>query len=203
MKHPEFEKLIARFESSLPKDEAEEIVRHLSGCAKCAAQNRKLSDFYSYANADQSEAVPQATTARLLSIFRAKKRRPAKQRAFSLKLLAKLVFDDWETAFSERYAATGDNRQLLFRADGFELDLRLNFDGGKCQLSGQVFPDCGAAATAEIFSTVASETVRINEYCEFSFSPLAEGIYNVRLTLAETVIEIENLSLELNPPLNR
>lgn len=202
MKHPEFEKLIGKFENSLAKDEAEEISQHLFECEKCAAQARKLSDFYSYARAEKNEEVPQATTARLLNIFRAKKAFGAKRRRFSIKLLAQLVFDDWETALSERYAAA-DSRQLLFRADGFELDLRLNFYGGKCRLSGQVFPGCGESATVEIFSETTSETIALNEYCEFSFSPLAEGVYGVRFVFGENVVEIENLSLELDSSLDR
>lgn len=198
MKHPEFEKLIGKFEDSLPKREAEEISRHLIECEQCAAEARKLSDFYSYIKADKSEEVPQATTAKLLNIFRGKKTATAKKRTFSIKLLAKLVFDDWETALSERYAAA-DNRQLLFRADKFELDLRLVFFGGKCLLSGQVFPDCGESATVEILSENTRETVSLNDYCEFTFSPLEEGIYKIRFSFAEIAIEIENLSLELNP----
>lgn len=198
MKHIEFEKLVNNFEGLLSFYEAEELSQHLIECGQCASEAEKLKDFFAYVKADKTEQVSQATTARLLNIFRAKKNVAAQSSSFSKRLFAKLVFDDWQTALSERYAA-GDSRQLLFQADEFEFDLRLNFYDGKCQLTGQIFPDCGESSSVEIFSENASEKVLLNDYCEFSFSPLKEGIYSIRFSLGETIIEIENLSLELQP----
>jgi len=198
MKHIEFEKLITNFEGLLRDSETEEIARHLTECEKCAAEAGKLENFFAYVKADKSEQVSQATTARLLNIFQAKKFVAAEKQSWSQRLFAKLVFDDWQTALNERYAAS-DSRQLLYRAAGFELDLRLNFYDGKCQLSGQIFPDCGKNSIVEIFSDKSSEKVLLNDYCEFSFPFLNEGIYNLRFSLNETVIEIENFSLELQP----
>ena len=196
MKHTDFEKLINSFEGSLPDTDVEEIAQHLSECDKCAAEARKLEDFFAYVKADKTEQVSQATTARLLSIFRAKK--PITERSFTQRLLARLVFDDWQMALNERYAAS-DFRQLLYRAEGFELDLRLNFFDGKCQLTGQIFPSCGEPSSVEISSEKTSEKVSLNDYCEFTFSPLNEGIYSIRFSIDETIIEIESISLELQP----
>ncbi|MGC2238385.1 MAG: hypothetical protein WA584_19680 [Pyrinomonadaceae bacterium] len=195
MKHPEFEKLVKSFEGLLPMSEEQEISSHLRVCALCGAQARKLESFFGYVNAGKTAPVSQADTARLLNVFkRPEKSISATGESFVERLLAGLVFDDWQTALSERFVAD-DSRHLLYRAGQFEIDLRLHFADGKCRLSGQVFPDCGKQASAEIFSENASEKVFLNDYCEFVFPPVAEGTYDFRIDSNGKLIEIENLSL--------
>lgn len=195
MKHPEFEKLVRSFEGLLSISEEQEISSHLRACALCGAQARKLESFFGYASADKHEPVSQADTARLLNIFRPEKSASSSENeSFVERLLANLVFDDWQTALGERFVAD-DSRQLLYRAGQFEIDLRLHFADGKCVVSGQVFPDCGKLGSAEIFSETTSEKVFLNDYCEFVFPPFQEGIYNFRIDSSGKLIEIENLSL--------
>lgn len=194
MKHIEFEKLVNNFEGSLPLAEMQEIAGHLSECAECSGQAAKLESFFGYANADQKEAVPQPTTAGLLNVFKPSKASPAEKPSLVKRLFASLIFDDWQTALNERFVA-GDSRQLLYRAEDFELDLRLTFASGKCRLSGQVFPNCEQSAFAEISSEEIRERAFLNDYCEFSFPPLTEGIYKFRLVSGGAVVEIENLFL--------
>jgi len=194
MKHLKFEKLVNNFEGSLSLAEEQEVSNHLRACMECGALGAKLENFFRYVSADKNGEVSQADTARLLNIFQP--RQPARGEGESTvkKLLAALVFDDWQAALQERLALS-DARHLLYRAAPFEVDLRLNFSGGNCQVSGQVFPDCTLSATAEIFSAETSEMIFLNDYGEFVFPPLKEGVYKFRLNSGETVIEIENLSL--------
>jgi hypothetical protein len=195
MKHPEFEKLVKSFEGLLPVSEEQEISSHLRVCAACGAQARKLESFFGYVNTGRkNEQVSQADTARLLNVFKPGKSISAKSESFIRRLFANLVFDDWQTAVSERFVSD-DSRHLLYRAEQFEIDLRLHFADGKCLVSGQVFPDCGKIASAEIFSEDTSEKVFLNDYCEFVFPPVGEGIYNFRINSDGNLIEIENLSI--------
>jgi hypothetical protein len=195
MKHLEFEKLVKNFEGLLPLAEEQKISGHLRKCAECAALAAKLESFFDYVQkSGQNEQVSQADTARLLNIFKPPKV-VSPPPSFGQRLLAGLVFDDWQTALGERFAAA-DSRNLLYRAGEFEIDLRLLFTGGKCLLSGQVFPACRQPASAEIFSgEVVREKVFLNDYCEFVFPPLKEGIYSFRFESGGNIIEIENLSL--------
>ncbi|HSK70481.1 MAG TPA: hypothetical protein VK892_02210 [Pyrinomonadaceae bacterium] len=194
MKHIEFEKLVNNFENRLSLAEREEVSEHLRVCAECAASAAKLEDFFSYVQADKDAQVSQADTARLLNIFKPGKTVSAERESFGKRLLASLVFDDWRTAVQERFAAT-DSRNLLYRAGRFEIDLRLQFTGDKCQVSGQIFPDCSQPTAAEIFSEETSEKAFLNNYCEFVFPPLKAGIYNFRINSDGEIIEIENLPL--------
>ena len=194
MKHIEFEKLVNNFEGLLSITEEQEVSEHLRGCAICSAQARKLNNLFSYVQTVKSEQVSQADTARLLNIFKPPKTVSAPVNSFGKRLLASLVFDDWQMAVQERFAAT-DSRHLLYRAEQFEVDLRLNFVAGKCQVSGQIFPDCEKPATVELFSEETSEKIFLNEYYEFVFSPVKEGVYNFRINSNGIIVEIENLSL--------
>ena len=182
------------FEGLLSLADEQEVIEHLDNCAECAALGEKLEDFFSYVNNAPYQQATQSDTARLLNIFKPKKNVPAKNKSISERLFANLIFDDWQMTLNERYAAT-DTRHLLYKADRFEIDLRLHFFGGKCQVSGQIFPDCDKAATAEIYSEEMSEKIFLNNYCEFVFSPLKEGIYNFRINSKDKTFEIENLSL--------
>ena len=203
MKHTEFEKLVKRFEGSLSLSEERETAEHLGECADCRVLAQKLEAFFHYAADGQTARVSQADTARLLNIFQPQSARKisARGESFVERLVASLVFDDWQTALNERFVPTGaDTRHLLYRAGELEIDMRFEFDGGgggggKCRVSGQIFPDCGERASAEIFSETASETVFLNEYCEFVFPPVAEGVYHFRFNLAGKTIEIEDISL--------
>lgn len=194
MKHLKFEKLVNNFEGSLSLAEEREVSGHLRACAECAGLAAKLENFFRYVSADKNREVSQADTARLLNIFKPRKIISAEGESTVKKLLAALVFDDWQMALQERLAMS-DSRHLLYRAAPFEVDLRLHFAGGSCQVSGQVFPDCTSSATAEFFSAEASEKVFLNDCGEFVFPPLKEGIYNFRINTGGTTIEIENLSL--------
>lgn len=194
MKHLKFEKLVNNFEGSLSLAEEREVASHLRECGECGALAARLENFFRYASADKNASVSPADTARLLNIFKPRNAPRAPSESIIKKLLAALVFDDWQTALQERLAMS-DARHLLYRADQFEVDLRLHFSGGICQVSGQVFPDCASSATAEIFSAGTSEKIFLNDYGEFVFPPLKEGVYNFRLNSGGTTIEIENLSL--------
>lgn len=193
MRHIEFEKLLKKFEGLLAESESREISAHLAECRDCAAQSAKLEKFFSYANDKPQEEVGQAVTARLLNIFQPKKTIETQKESFGKRLLAVLAFDDWQTALNERFTFS-DMRQLLYKAENYDIDLRLNFIGDKCQLSGQILPNC-EGATIEIISEDVREKVELNENCEFIFPLVSQNIYDLRIHFKDFFIEIPNFSL--------
>ncbi|HQU81873.1 MAG TPA: hypothetical protein PKY59_02035 [Pyrinomonadaceae bacterium] len=195
MKHIEFEKLLAKFDGLLADDESREIAAHLGECQDCTAQAAKLEKFFAYTN-EAHEEVGQAVTARLLNIFQPKKTFQPIKESFAKKIFAILAFDDWQTALNERFTFS-DTRQLLYKADEYDIDLRLNFIGDKCQLSGQILPDC-ENATLELIASKSKEIIEIaetSEFCEFSFSIVSKDIYDLRIYLKDFFIEISDISL--------
>lgn len=193
-RHIKFEKLVQRAEGFLPFDELQTVEKHLSECDACALQMRRLDNFFQITAKNNFEKVPQFVTANLLNIYQKPQQKP--QRSGPLKrLLGLLVFDDWlpEFAVQERSASL-DTRQLLYRAERYEIDLRLNFSAGKCQVSGQIFPDC-SGGKINVFSENASVQTDLNEHCEFILPTVEEGVYSLQTETADEIIEIQNLSL--------
>ncbi len=195
MNHIEFEKIVKNVEGTLPLTENRIVEEHLSGCAECAAKAKKLNHFLAYVRADRSEKVPPALTANLLNIYQPKKIAPKKD-SFVSRILATLAFDDWQMALNERLVFS-DTRQFLYKTENIDIDLRLHFTDGKCQVSGQVFPNV-TNLHVEIFSDEFVEKVSLNRHSEFIFPALKQGIYGLRLNSDECLIEIAELSLVSN-----
>jgi hypothetical protein len=193
MKHIEFTKLIEKYEESLSSTDEKEISEHLSGCGECTIVSKKLGTFFDFAQSYRTEEIPQFLTANLLNIYQPSKLAPKKE-SFVKRFLGKLVFDDWQTALNERLFFS-DTRQLLYKVNDFDIDLRLQFINGKCLVSGQIFPDIEKNATVKIVSGNSQTEANLTENREFTFSPIAEGTYDLEITFDNIQIEIPKLSL--------
>ena len=196
MEHLDFEKLVEYSENLLSVSDKQEVLKHLQICTDCAIHAKKLEYFFSYSNKGNHEQVPQTVTANLLNIFQPKKN-DLKTETFGKRLLAILAFDDWQIALNERLVYS-DTRQLLYKTEKFDIDIRLQFAGGKCLLSGQVLPDC-KKGLVEIHSREFTEKADLDSYSEFAFAQVKEGIYDLRFNLDDTIVEIKNFSLLANP----
>lgn len=192
MDHLEFEALIKHFEGALEAAEEQQLVEHLATCAACAADARKLASFPGFVNLGKDEQVPQATTAHLLNIYK-RNTWPTKTESFARRFSAVLSFDDWQTALNERLIAS-ESRQLLYRAASFDIDLRFDFAGDVCRVSGQVFPT-PMLGTAQLFSESGGEKVSVNEFGEFVFPPIGIGNYSFEFNLDQVLIEIPDVSI--------
>lgn len=191
--HPEFADLVRSFEQSLSATELHKLELHLKECAECLNNMKKLKNFFALNETNMAEKVPPATTARLLNIFHPAKTAP--KSGIRKHLRGVLIFDDWrpEFALNERLLFS-DTRQMLFRAEQFEIDLRLNFVNEKCQVSGQIFPDC-ASGEVKIMGQDFTEKVSLNSFCEFAFPPVEEGIYDFSITINDNEIRLSRVSL--------
>ncbi len=192
MKHIEFEKLVDKFESGNAVHLTDDVAEHLGECTTCSSEFRRLAEFFAYVSPDGLEDVPQATTARILNIYN---RRPIAETQ-SIKRasgLGFLVFDDWATALNERYSGI-DSRQMLYRVDGYDVDLRIEFVANKCHLAGQVLPGIGNAAITLASQDISVHT-RLNEFGEFEFEPVEPGIYSLKISSDDESLMIEEVPL--------
>lgn len=189
--HIEFEKLVARTEGADVFDDVQ--TNHLADCRVCASRLRKLENFFSVAAENEFTKVPQFITANLLNVYR--KPIQGKKKSALKRIFGSMIFDDWlpEFAVQERSSFL-ETRQLLYRAERYEIDLRLNFVDGKCRVSGQIFPDC-AAGKINIFSEKGAAETELNEHCEFILPEIEEGLYNLQAEFPGEMIEIQNLPL--------
>jgi hypothetical protein len=193
MKHIEFAKLVEKFEGRLSNDEEREIADHIADCGDCDSESARLADFFAYANLEESESVPQAVTARILNIYQL---RPLPKQTTSDKPHGAgfLIFDDWTISLNERYSGL-DTRQMLFRINEYDIDLRFEFVGDMCRLTGQLFPEI-SGASVEIFSSSHSASAMLNEMGEFALDPLPQNIYDVRITGADEELFVKKIPLQ-------
>lgn len=193
MKHVEIETLINKFEGRLDASDEHEIAAHIADCSECAAESAKLADFFAYAEGHKTNDVPQAVTARILNIYQ---RNPVPQsnKTSIGSSIASLIFDDWQLALNERYSGL-DTRQLLYRAGDFEIDLRLELVGDMCRLTGQLFP-AHDGVTVMLSSDDLTATASLTEFGEFTFDLVPQGDYDVRITINNNVLNIENIPLK-------
>ena len=192
MKHIEIETLINKFEGRLAVGDEREIAAHIAECSECNSESAKLADFFAYVEPLPDANVPQAVTARILNLYQRKpvaNQSPANPRSSILSL----IFDDWQMALNERYSGL-DTRQMVYRSGDLEIDLRLEIVGDMCRLTGQVFPE-SAGAKAEIWSLSHSSTTVLNEFGEFAFEPVPQGVYDVRFMIDNEVLNIEKALL--------
>lgn len=193
MKHIDFAKLVERFEGSLRPEDVRLVDEHASNCRECSTSYRKLADIFAYTAPVESEAVPQATTARILNIYQ---RKPAQADAPQPERrgLATLLFDDWQMAVNERYSGI-ESRQLLFQVEEYQVDLRIEFSGEFGMVAGQIFPAI-ANATAELINSDRQITAEVSELGEFVFDAVPKGNYELRIASADSEIILEQVPIQ-------
>jgi hypothetical protein len=193
MKHIEFTKLIEKFEGSLTTGDDLEVAAHIETCGDCETEFRKLANLFAYTALTGGETVPQAVTARILNLYQ---RNPKVSEPVAAKSswLGSLIFDDWSMAVNERYSGL-DTRQMLFRVNGFDIDLRIELVGDKCRLAGQVFPEFNGAV-AQITSPENTVSVDLNEFGEFIFEPVSQGVYDLKISAGSEDLFLEKIPLK-------
>jgi hypothetical protein len=143
---------------------------------------------------DRSEDAPRDVIFSVVNMFRAA--RPA-QPSLTRRVLAALSFDSSQLtpAFGLRSGAPAATRQILYSAEGYDLDLRVTLNGGQATVSGQVLGvDC-AAASVTLENETASARAELNALCEFTLASVPPGVYTMRLKTGDLEIEIPQLEL--------
>jgi hypothetical protein len=114
--------------------------------------------------------------------------------ALRARLQAVLSFDSWATApLAAGLRSTGSaTRQLVFSAEGRDIDLRIAPSGSRFNVSGQVLgPDeRGAVALAPEQTTASVHEAPIDEFGEFRLANVMPGRYRLSLLLSQHEIEL-------------
>ncbi len=93
-------------------------------------------------------------------------------------------------------SAQAGPRQLVFSADGVDIDLRVVADGepGRAWLHGQVFAD-GEGGAVWIRGEAGSHSAAIDGFGEFRLGPLEAGDYQLGVERDDWVVELPGLAL--------
>ncbi|WP_088286902.1 hypothetical protein [Ideonella sp. A 288] len=142
------------------------------------------------------EAPPEHVVHQAFAIWRPRRQQaPSPLRRL---LLAALSFDSgWTPLGAAGVRATGGRtRQMLFTAEGLDIDLRIAPQpDGRFVLSGQVLgPDGGVALSLHVGDT--EQRLALDRQSEFRFEPAPAGDCRLVLHLADAEVELPPVVLE-------
>ena len=117
------------------------------------------------------------------------------------RIVAALSFDSFTSApaFGTRSGQT-ETRQLLFSAQGNDIDVHVSPQSEGWAISGQVLgaPIADIKDAAVLLQGASlSETAELNDLSEFSFPPVPPGSYKLNLRLGDVEVELPEIGLGL------
>jgi len=187
--HIPFARLVDLVEGRLSSAEQLDMREHLLACAACAEQNAWLERVIELMRTDTAEQPPAGVLASAKRLFRP----PAL--ATRQLLMATLQFDSARApAGLGRRAGAQAERQILFAASSYLLDLRIVPQGSLWLISGQLL---GAENGQQVELDGPAGTVQatLNHLSEFVLPPSPPGSYTLRLQLTELDITIPGLEI--------
>jgi hypothetical protein len=161
-----------------------------------------LSDAELLARLPDAAALPDAPTdwqQRALAAWRTAERPSLADtvQALRQRVLAVLSFDSWATApLATGLRSTGSTqaptRQLVFSAEGRDIDLRIAPSGARFTVSGQVLgpDDHGAVALSPEQASASVHEAPLDEFGEFRLTDVVAGRYRLSLLLSERELEL-------------
>jgi anti-sigma factor RsiW len=196
--HLPFARLADLAEGRLTGEDERAARAHVAECAACAEQSAQLAHLTSLMRADTSEDAPRDVLLGAVGLFRARRASREESPGLLRRIVAALTFDSSSLtpAFGVRSGLASPARQLLFSAGDFDVDLRLAAGGEGWTVSGQVLGPCdGGEVEVEGGAGAGLARASLNDLCEFTLPPVPEGVYTLRLRVAEVEVEIPELSL--------
>jgi hypothetical protein len=202
MKHPTFETLLDFLDNRLPKAQADQVTAHLAlPCAACQGEIDGMRDVLQLLGHERLSEPSPAAVRRAIRLFGRFYERPgADERP---RLIARLLFDDLLAPRAAAVRGIGNERQLLYGAEGFDIDLQIADEGNQesLRLLGQVMPPAddwsqvqgGLVRLAREDDAVTSATA--DELGTFAFNGLAPGDYELWLDLPRAKIWVPHVTL--------
>ncbi len=187
--HISFLKLADLVEGRLPAGECEEVMAHLAVCIRCANEMAQIENIIKLMETDKSENAPPYLVSRVMQIFRSKL--GTQHRAFAI---PRFDSKGLSPAFGVR---SGDPhaRQLLFRAETYDIDLRIEADGPVWVISGQVLGGGVEYGRVNLQSATETKSTILNEQSEFTLPPTKPDHYKLVFYLPNIEIEVGELNV--------
>ncbi len=166
---------------------------HTQECRRCGKQLATLEKMLAAMRADHSRDAAPEMLAWASHVFRTRPRAQSAPASLAKKIQAvlRIELSPFAPALGER-SAPGPERQFLYQAGEYELDLRFAAQGGQWLISGQIL---GPVTTGTVYlsSRTLSLSVPLNELAEFTLPPVPDGFYTLRAIGPELHIEVTDL----------
>jgi hypothetical protein len=198
---PPFEDLITYLEGETDQPVWQ---AHLdSPCPRCAANRAWYERIKRITESDETVNAPPWVLQRAVRLFQTPSRsKPLIERAG--RVVAALIFDSFARAgFAGARAIAGAERQLLYRADDYSIDLQLASQDETChRLSGQILRESEfrfeSVAEIELSLVRDGQTIcsmKTSRFGEFAIAELDNGEYDLHLQNNEICITVVGLSV--------
>jgi len=192
--HISFAQVVDLVEGRLSVAAQAQAQAHTAACARCAAQFTWLARVIALMRADTGDDAPARVVDHAVDLFRA--RRALDPVGARQRRPAALRFDSWRTGPLAVRGGARPERQLLFNAEGFDVDVRITRSGDVWAIAGQLL---GPEQAGQVALQGASGTLQgvLNELSEFTLSPVPPGTYTLIVQLPSVEIEITGLEVGL------
>lgn len=200
--HIPFDQLADYIEGKMPLDKRVELEAHLATCARCSEEiaqlGRLLEHLIGLMSTDSFEDAPPLVINRAVDQFRSRTVSTSTSSDLRRRILAALKFDSVGSApaFGVR-SGKPSTRQLLFSAEEYNINLRIELIGQVWFVSGQVLGGSTATGVAVLQGPAHISQAAFNELSEFMLQPVQAGSYNLTLNLENLDVEIDEIRIGL------
>ena len=171
--------------------------QHLVLCKECTAEISRWRELETALRRSHLKSAPEESVKRTVRIITP---RPAEDHPVRRSALASITFDSFlQPALAGVRGASGAARQLVMRAEEFDIHIKIWGEPEHRQMLGQVLCRSGAAFVQSASLHLVQrgerlETATANETGEFHFTDLPEGDLSLQIDLPHlTVIGALNL----------
>ena len=189
-----FEQLVDLAEGRLPTEEREQLLTQLASNPQAAAEFAEIERMFDLMRSDDMEDAPSYVVSRAKRLMRQKKASEITQPNLIQRLVALLKFDSAQApAAAGIRSVQSDVRQVLYSAEGYDIDLRVMPTGDAWSVAGQLLgPNAQGQARLQGPATVYAD---LNELSEFNLDGVPSGQYTLTLHLEDVDIDIDSLDI--------
>jgi hypothetical protein len=193
-KHLSFEVLADIAEGQTDSVFSADVQSHLANCDQCRTTLKSVERIVAAMRSDELLAPPAYVTERALQVFRPSEPPISGIETALRSLLALLRFDSGLTPAYGMRSSPGQDRQLFFTIDEFDIDVRLELNAGAWRVEGQLLGG-DAAGTAELAGAEHHYMGELNDLGEFVFAGVRPDSYHLHIALPGVEIFVPELVL--------
>ncbi len=191
-------------EGHLPEEARGQVAVHLaSPCPVCQAELESIKDLIGLFRGERLSEPSRAVVDRAIRLYRRVHERPRADDR--LRWIARPVFDSRLMPGAAAARGSRNERQVLYRAEGFEVDLQISPETGEkaMRLMGQVMTvdddpsQVGERQVRLVQEEGAAVTATTDELGTFAFRAIPPGDYELWIDLAGAEVWIPSLNLGL------
>src|SRR5262245_44993940 len=200
--HLDAESALDFIEGQLQKDREAFWKQHLETCSDCAQDFRQWQEIAVYLKRSHLVSASQGNLDKVIQIFPPQAAEPTRLRS----ILATTVFDSFlQPALAGARGGTSTARQLVMRAEEFDIHVKIWGDQDRRQLLGQVLPRNGKDFVRSgrfhlLRNGERIESTATDETGEFHFTDVPEGDLSLQIDLPNLTV-IGALHVKAEPSL--